>query len=84
MGTEKSRGASVSATKSGFQVGAEHVERLKRYLADVATEARPQPARGGKPHASAIALACGFDRQVPYKNPAAFIRQLHVPLILPS
>jgi len=71
MGIQKSRGASVSTTKSGCQVGAEYVERLKSYLADVATEGRPLPARGGKPNASAIALACGFDRQVLYKNPAA-------------
>ena len=71
MGTQKSRLASVSTTKSGFQVGAEYVERLKRYFADVASEGRPLPARGGKPNASAIALACGFDRQVLYKNPAA-------------
>jgi len=71
MGTQKSREASVSTTKSGFQVGAEYVERLKRYFADVASEGRPLPARGGKPNASAIALACGFDRQVLYKNPAA-------------
>jgi len=71
MGTKNSREASVSTTKSGFQVGAEYVERLKRYFADVASEGRPLPARGGKPNASAIALACGFDRQVLYKNPAA-------------
>jgi hypothetical protein len=71
MSTKKSREAFVSTRKSGFQVGAEYVERLKRYLADVATEGRPLPARGGKPNASAIALACGFDRQVLYKNPAA-------------
>ena len=71
MGTQKRREASVSTAKSGFQVGVEYVERLKRYFADVATEGRPLPARGGKPNASAIALACGFDRQVLYKNPAA-------------
>jgi hypothetical protein len=53
MGTQKSRGASVLTTKSGFQVGAEYVERLKRYFADVASEGRPLPARGGKPNASA-------------------------------
>jgi hypothetical protein len=27
--------------------------------------------RNGRPNMSAIALACGFDRQVLYKNPAA-------------
>jgi hypothetical protein len=70
MGTQKSPEASMSTTKSGFQVGTEYVERLKRYSADVATEGRPLPARGGKPNASAIALACGFDRQVLYKRAA--------------
>lgn len=29
------------------------------------------PARGGKANISAIAEACGFDRQVLYKNPTA-------------
>jgi len=35
------------------------------------TEGKPLPSRDGRPNLSAIALACGFDRQVLYKNSAA-------------
>jgi polyhydroxyalkanoate synthesis regulator phasin len=57
--------------KSGSEIGTENVERLRRYLADLENEGRKLPERGGRANVSAIALACGFDRQVLYKNPAA-------------
>ncbi|GAA0569629.1 DUF6262 family protein [Caenispirillum bisanense] len=50
---------------SGAEVGAANVEKLRRYLASVAS----LPARGEQVHVSAIALAAGIDRQVLYKNP---------------
>lgn len=58
-------------TKSGTEIGAENVERLKAYLDGLAGAGEPLPMRAGRPNMSAIALACGFDRQVLYKNPAA-------------
>jgi hypothetical protein len=61
----------VADSKSGGAIGAENVERLKSYLDALERESRPLPMRGGEPNRSAIALACGFDRQVLYKNPAA-------------
>lgn len=61
----------MADSKSGSAVGAENVKRLKTYLADLEKEGRPLPMRGGEPNRSAIALACGFDRQVLYKNPSA-------------
>lgn len=58
--------------KSGKQVGAENLERLRAYLDNLASEARALPVhRNGQVNRSAIALACGFDRQVLYKNEAA-------------
>ncbi|MGY4595656.1 hypothetical protein ACVWXL_003402 [Bradyrhizobium sp. GM22.5] len=59
------------ADKSGSALGAENAETLKKYLDALEREGRPLPMRGGEPNRSAIALACGFDRQVLYKNPAA-------------
>lgn len=61
----------MSVPKSGSEIGAENVERLQRYLESLRQEGRKLPERGGKANFSAIALACGFDRQVLYKNPAA-------------
>lgn len=55
----------------GADVGKEHVERLQRYLHTLRTEGKPLPSHDGRPNLSAIALACGFDRQVFYKNSAA-------------
>lgn len=49
---------------SGAEVGAANVEKLRRYLASVAS----LPARGEQVHVSAIALAARIDRQVLYKN----------------
>lgn len=58
-------------TRSGADIGAENVERLRSYLAGLEVTGTPLPMRNGRPNMSAIALACGFDRQVLYKNPAA-------------
>jgi hypothetical protein len=57
--------------KSGARIGAENVARLKEYLDRLAAAGEPFPTRGGRPNLSAVAVACGFDRQVLYKNPAA-------------
>ncbi|MBJ3784190.1 hypothetical protein [Devosia sediminis] len=57
--------------KSGVEIGVENVARLQAYLDGLAAVGEPLPMRAGKPNMSAIALACGFDRQVLYKNPAA-------------
>ena len=57
-------------SKSGKEIGAENVEKLRDYFASIDAV----PARAGKAHVSAIAEAVGLDRQVFYKNPAA--RQL--------
>jgi hypothetical protein len=61
----------VADFKSGSALGAENVGRLKTYLDALKAEGRPLPMRASEPNRSAIALACGFDRQVLYKNPAA-------------
>ena len=53
-------------SKSGSAIGAENVDRLEQYLAALAREGRKLPERAGRPNLSAIALACGFDRQVLY------------------
>lgn len=58
-------------SKSGAAIGAENVARLQLYLDGLAAAGEPLPMRAGKPNLSAISLACGFDRQVLYKNPAA-------------
>lgn len=57
--------------QSGAQIGAENVARLRAYLDRLSAAGEPLPRRAGKPNLSAIAIACGFDRQVLYKNPAA-------------
>ena len=61
----------MADSKSGSALGAENVETLRRYLVALKAEGRSLPMRAGEPNRSAIALACGFDRQVLYKNPAA-------------
>ncbi|MDT7953871.1 MAG: DUF6262 family protein [Acetobacteraceae bacterium] len=58
-------------SRSGPQKGADNVERLRAYLAGLGGEGRALPERGGKVNVSAVALACGFDRNVLYTNPAA-------------
>jgi hypothetical protein len=54
-------------SKSGREQGAENVKKLVAYLSSV--EALPE--RGGKVNTTAVAEACGFDRQTLYKNPNA-------------
>ena len=61
----------MTDSKSGSVVGAENVAHLKSYLEALEREGRALPMRGGEVNRSAIALACRFDRQVLYKNPAA-------------
>ncbi|MBR0910167.1 hypothetical protein [Bradyrhizobium japonicum] len=61
----------MTESKSGSVLGAENAETLKNYLEALEREGRPLPMRAGEPNRSAIALACGFDRQVLYKNPTA-------------
>ncbi len=53
--------------KSGRTIGADNVRKLEAYLRSVDAI----PARGSKANMSAIAEACGFDRQTLYKNPQA-------------
>ena len=61
----------AAAGQSGAAAGAENSRRLQEYLDALAAERRPLPIRNGRVNVSAVALACGFDRQVLYKNPAA-------------
>lgn len=56
---------------SGAALGADNVEKLRRYLRQRADEKRHLPERNGRVNVSAIAMDCGFDRQVLYKNPGA-------------
>ncbi|MFF9548481.1 hypothetical protein [Methylobacterium fujisawaense] len=57
--------------RSGVQAGGENVERLRVYLGDLRERGVPLPMRGGEVNRSAIALACGFNRQVLYVNEGA-------------
>lgn len=57
--------------KSGPALGAENVEKLRAYLDDLRERGVPLPMRGGEVNRSAIALACGFNRQVLYVNEGA-------------
>lgn len=52
--------------KSGAELGRENAVRLEDYLANI----KALPTRAGKINVTAIARACGFDRQVLYSNPA--------------
>jgi hypothetical protein len=61
----------MADSKSGSALGAENVAQLRKYLEALKAEGRPLPMRAGDLNLSAIALACGFDRQVLYKNPGA-------------
>lgn len=60
-----------SLTKSGRQIGAEHVEKLRSYLDEMRSKAARLPSHGGKVDKSAVALSCGFDRQTLYNNAEA-------------
>lgn len=57
--------------KSGQQVGAEHVERLREYLRSLHATGSRIPGRQGKPNKSVIADACGFGRLTFYNNTEA-------------
>lgn len=61
----------MGSALSGAAAGAENVRRLRSYLDDLAEKGLPLPERQGRVNISAVAIACGFDRQVLYKNPAA-------------
>lgn len=61
----------MTEERSGAAVGAENVARLRAYVDGLRAAGERLPERAGKPNVSAIALACGFDRQVLYKNPGA-------------
>lgn len=50
--------------KSSLDMAREYEVRLEHYLAHV----EALPARNGKLNVSAVAAACGFDRQILYKN----------------
>jgi len=57
--------------QSGVQIGAENFVKLQSYFDALERDKNPVPlTKDGRPNLSAIALACGFDRQVLYKNPA--------------
>jgi hypothetical protein len=58
-------------SKSGQQAGAENVECLRAYIDHLKTTRGRLPSHKGKPDKSAIATACGFDRQTFYNNPEA-------------
>jgi hypothetical protein len=57
--------------KSGQQIGRENTDRLKAYLDSLKLAGLSVPQWNGRPNLSAIAAACGFDRQVLYHNPGA-------------
>lgn len=57
--------------RSGRERGAENVAVLRAYLDALGAEGRRLPERGGRVNLSAVALSCGFDRQVLYANPGA-------------
>lgn len=50
--------------KSGQQMGRENVEALREYIKGLKMQGRRVPSRHSQPNKSAIALACGFRRQV--------------------
>ena len=60
----------TAKSRSGIQVGAENFERLQEYFMELERTGGQVPlTKDGRPNFSAIALACGFDRQVLYNNP---------------
>lgn len=56
---------------SGREIGERNVATLRAYLDRLQAAGELLPERSGKPNLSAIAIACGFDRQTLYKNPTA-------------
>lgn len=72
--------------KTSLETAREYEARLEQYL-----EGAPAlPLRAGKVNATAVASACGFDRQILYKNKTcrnlleAAARRHGVPFITPS
>ncbi|MET0462598.1 MAG: hypothetical protein ABW007_05575 [Chitinophagaceae bacterium] len=57
--------------KSGQQIGAENAGKLRDYLEVLKSKGARLPSRDGKADKSAIAVACGFNRQTLYNNPEA-------------
>jgi hypothetical protein len=51
------------------EIGNEHVTALKRYIEGLRSSGEGLPSRSGKLNISAVALACGFNREVIYQNP---------------
>ena len=56
---------------SGREIGERNAEALREWLEGLEAAGEPLPSRNGRINVSAIAIACGFDRQTLYKNPAA-------------
>lgn len=57
-------------SQSGAQIGVANFARLREYFDQLEREGGRIPVtKGGRPNLSAIAFACGFDRQVLYNNP---------------
>lgn len=56
---------------SGREIGERNAEALRTWLGALEAARQPLPTRNGRINLSAIAIACGFDRQTLYKNPAA-------------
>lgn len=54
---------------SGRDIGDGHVEALRNYLGGISASGGGLPHRGGKVHLTAVAKACGFNREVLYQNP---------------
>lgn len=56
-------------TRGGRQAGEEHLLALCEYLRRLAEAGEGVPERAGKANVTAVALACGFNREVLYQNP---------------
>jgi len=49
-------------------IGADHLKTLGHYLSGLQERGEGLPGRGGKVNTSAVATACGFNREVFYQN----------------
>lgn len=49
-------------------IGADHLKALGNYLSGLQEAGKGLPSHGGKVNASAVATACGFNREVLYQN----------------
>jgi hypothetical protein len=54
---------------SGRDIGDAHVEALQAYLSNLRGANVALSRRGDKVHLTAVAKACGFNREVLYQNP---------------